>query len=205
MNTSKIIGILIFSMISVMAINFKASAKTETQKYETILREGNFEIRHYPPALLASVEMEGSYDVMKNQGFRVLAGYIFGNNQKNQKISMTSPVRFSEEDGNSVMSFVMPSSMDMENLPEPGDKRIELHRSEPVYVAALRFGGYSSDEKIAARKEELKDILKAKGIDHSAEFEYLGYNPPFQIFNRRNEVVVHLQNFDPSQQTVAGK
>ncbi len=175
----------------------KAANKTETQSYETLLSEGNFEVRYYPPAVMASVDMEGSYDSMKNRGFRTLAGYIFGDNRRDMKISMTSPVRFLEQQEKVRMSFVMPPSMDMGDLPQPRDSRIELHRSVPVYVASLRFSGYSDDEKIESMKVKLEQILEAKGMEHTGNFEYLGYNSPFKLFNRRNEVVVSLSGFDP--------
>jgi hypothetical protein len=34
-----------------------------------------------------------------------------------------------------------------------------------------------------------------KGIQHTGEFTYLGYNPPYQAVNRRNEVIVTLVNY----------
>ena len=146
-------ALFIVAILFLTGMSTTATSKTEIQEYETLFRDGNFEIRYYPSAVMASVEMEGSYDQMKNKGFRTLAGYIFGNNQQNMKISMTSPVRFSENRDEVRMSFVMPSEMDIENLPEPGDERIHLHRTDPVYVASLKFGGYSSDAKIEARKK----------------------------------------------------
>jgi len=34
-------------------------------------------------------------------------------------------------------------------------------------------------------------------LENTGNFEYLGYNPPYQMVNRRNEVIVELVNFDP--------
>jgi hypothetical protein len=42
--------------------------------------------------LLAEVEVAGEREKAINQGFRILAGYIFGGNTVKQKIAMTTPV-----------------------------------------------------------------------------------------------------------------
>jgi len=172
-------------------------AKTETQKYEVLYTKENFEIRFYPEAILATVEMNGSYDDSRNGGFRVLAGYIFGNNKDNSKIAMTSPVRMSGDEKLNEMSFVLPSDMEFEKLPVPNDNKVKLHQSKPMYAASIRFGGYANESEIAEYKEKLTEILKQLKLQHNNQFNYLGYNPPYQMVNRRNEVQVELLGFNP--------
>lgn len=174
-----------------------ADAKTETQKYETVYKNGNFEIRYYPEAILASVNMEGNYDNSRNSGFRVLAGYIFGANQENEKIAMTSPVRMSSNETNNTMSFVLPSKMEFDKLPTPISEKIVLHQSKPVYAAVLQYRGYTNNGEIEKMKAELIDALQTLNLDFNNNFEYLGYNAPFDMINRRNEVLVELPNFNP--------
>jgi hypothetical protein len=175
----------------------KLHAETEIQSYETLYRSGNFEIRYYPQAILASVAMNGNYDNSRNSGFRVLAGYIFGGNETNQKIAMTAPVRMSSNANTSTMSFVLPSEMKYDQLPEPLNDNIVLHRSEPAYAAVVRYGGYTSNREIEKQKKELSTALEKLGIAHKGNFEYLGYNAPYDVFDRRNEVWVELDDFDP--------
>jgi hypothetical protein len=38
----------------------------------------------------------------------------------------------------------------------------------------------------------LKEALKSKGLTYYGNFRFLGYNPPFQFFGRRNEVIVAI-------------
>ena len=69
----------------------------EEPKYEVIQVDGPFEIRHYAPILIAETMIEGDMDEASNKGFRLIADFIFGNNQvpnsnENSRIAMTTPV-----------------------------------------------------------------------------------------------------------------
>ncbi len=180
-------------MIILLVGLFGSERQTEVQSYEVLKVEGAFEVRYYPPAVMASVKMNGGYDNTRNQGFGTLAGYIFGGNEENMKISMTAPVRMSDSDG--TMSFVMPSQYSLDALPTPDNRNVQLHTSEPSVVAVVRFSGWASERKIGEMKERLASWLEQTGYQHNRKFEYLGYNPPYQMINRRNEVLVPLINY----------
>lgn len=197
MKTVTIIGLLTLAFIAIAGM-LKTANSTEIQKYETLYTNGDFEIRFYPTAIMASVSMDGGFDNSRNSGFRVLAGYIFGGNEENQKIAMTAPVRMSNDQGTNTMSFVLPSKMEFNNLPKPNDGDIVLHQSRPVYAAVVRYGGYTNSKEIEAKKKELIGELQNLGLAYKTNFEFLGYNAPYDMFNRRNEVWVELYNFDPA-------
>lgn len=192
-----IISILLILLILVVQGMISIStAKTESQKYRVLLKEGKFEIREYAPAVLATVKMDrDTYRETSSGGFRVLAGYIFGNNERGQKIAMTSPVRMKLAENETEMSFVMPSKFDKDDLPAPVNPNIDMHRTEVEVTASLKFGGWANDKVIQQKIKELEQILMEKGIQHTGEFTYLGYNPPYQAVNRRNEVIVTLVNY----------
>ncbi len=190
-------------MIILLMGLFSSDRQTEVQRYEVLKTDGVFEIRYYPPAVLASVKMGGGYDDTRNQGFGTLAGYIFGGNEENMKISMTAPVRMSEIDN--TMSFVMPSQYSLDALPKPDNRNVQLHTSEPSVVAAVRFSGWASERKIGEMKERLSEWLGKSGYHHNKKFEYLGYNPPYQMVNRRNEVVVPLIDYPGYSENRSGK
>ena len=166
--------------------------KTEQQAYELIQKEGQIELRYYPPAIYASVDVKGNYRESSGNGFRQLADYIFGSNQGNRKIAMTAPVRMEEKSDGYIMSFVIPSEWEMEQLPRPDNSEIDLTETGERYTASITFGGWASDEKIDYYRKELFDYLNRKGIMYDPRFEYLGYNPPFQLTNRRNEIMVEV-------------
>jgi hypothetical protein len=188
-STRSLLILIIIQFIGVMAF-----AKTEDQKYRGVQSEAGFEIRFYPSATLATVYTSAKSDrELSGPGFRKLAGYIFGDNSTDTKISMTSPVHMNINNSQSSMSFVMPSSYTAEKLPEPDDKDVKIEKTPDEYVAAIKFGGYASDEDIVNYSGKLKKLLEEKGISYYGNFRYLGYDPPFKPFGRRNEIIVSVK------------
>ena len=53
--------------------------------------------------------------------------------------------------------------------------------------------GWANDAKIEKYKQQLKAALDAEGIKYSNRFYFFGYNAPFEVFNRKNEIIVELQ------------
>ncbi|HAX95979.1 MAG TPA: SOUL heme-binding protein, partial [Prolixibacteraceae bacterium] len=41
--------------------------------------------------------------------------------------------------------------------------------------------------------EKLQDILRKKGFKTIGNPRFLGYNPPFQLVGRRNEVIIPIE------------
>jgi hypothetical protein len=57
----------------------------------------------------------------------------------------------------------------------------------------LTFSGFASDEKINRKKELLREALKKEQISVKGDFSYLGYNAPWDLFGRRNEVAIKME------------
>jgi len=183
-------------LLTVFLIQFTvmASGKTEEQKYTVVYSNPEFEIRFYPSATLATVYSKAdSYRELSGSGFRTLAGYIFGGNESETSISMTAPVHMDINSDRSAMSFVMPSSFNIDNLPRPNNSQVIIQKTKEEYVAVIKFSGYASDDAIKKQSEKLQKLLVEKGIEYYGNFRYLGYNPPYQIINRRNEVIVSVK------------
>jgi hypothetical protein len=64
----------------------------EEPKYEVLHTYPDFELRRYAPYLVAETEVTGDCDGVGSQAFRILAGYIFGDNRAQEKMEMTAPV-----------------------------------------------------------------------------------------------------------------
>jgi hypothetical protein len=193
------IFLLIISSLIALFIVFQlyiTMAKSETQAYTVIKVEEEFEIRHYPSFTMASIKSSATtYRELGSSGFRKLAGYIFGGNKDKKQIAMTSPVHMDINDSASTMGFVMPSTYNKDNLPLPNSSDVTIKTVAEEYVAAITFGGFASDERIKKHTAMLESALKANHIPYYGNFRFLGYNPPYQLFGRRNEIVVAV-NWD---------
>ena len=56
------------------------------------------------------------------------------------------------------------------------------------------LGDCANYEKIRKYRQKLKSASNEESIKHTNNFYFLGYNPPFDFFNRKNELIVELQN-----------
>jgi hypothetical protein len=188
-----IIILAVITLITLLLQSFTimSTNKTEEQKYSIVRKYRDFEIRFYPSATIATVNSDAkTYRDLSGPGFRKLAGYIFGGNEANTKISMTSPVQMDINDSVSSMSFVMPSAYKKDNLPKPNDPDVRIKNTADEHVAVIRFGGYASDKDLKFYSEKLQNLLKENGITSLGNYRFLGYNPPFQFIGRRNEIIV---------------
>jgi hypothetical protein len=181
--------IILLQSFTIMATN-----KTEEQKYSLVRQYRDFEIRFYPSTTIATITSNAkTYKELSGPGFQKLAGYIFGGNETNTKISMTTPVQMDINNTFSTMSFVMPSSFTKESLPKPNDPNVRIMNTADEYVAVIRFGGFASDKDLKFYSEKLQKLLKENGITSSGNYRFLGYNPPFQFIGRRNEIIVEVE------------
>jgi hypothetical protein len=169
------------------------SFKTHQQPYQVIRHEKNFEIRFYPSVTMATVTSTArSYDALLQIGFKKLASYIFGGNEDKLQIAMTSPVHMDINESLSSMSFVMPEGYSQDDMPEPDDHLVSIQTTSDEYVAAIKFGGYADDSDIKLYSERLEKELKAKSISYYSNFRFLGYDRPYHLLGRKNEVIVSV-------------
>jgi hypothetical protein len=202
---------LLFALsFSVMAI--------EEPKHRVIETVGKIELREYEPALLAEVDVSGERSAAINQGFRILAGYIFGGNQGQAKIAMTAPVTQAPERASSAgekiamtapvtqesvgsggetrwrVAFMMPGKYTIETLPKPNDERVKFRVSDPVKRVAIVFDGFSTSSNLGTHREQLETFVKERGLNTKGEYTMAFYNDPFTLpWNRRNEWWVAIE------------
>ncbi len=189
-----ILAVVFLLIVLLQSFVIMPTNKTEEQKHSIIRKYKDFEIRFYPSATIATINSNAkTYRDLSGPGFQKLAGYIFGGNEANKKISMTTPVQMDINDSVSTMSFVMPSAYKKENLPKPNDPDVQIKNTADEYVAVIRFGGYASDEDLKFYSEKLQNLLKENGITSFGNYRFLGYNPPFQFIGRRNEIIVSVR------------
>ena len=181
----------------------------EEPGYTVIEQVDNFELRMYEPKIVAETLVEGDFSEVGNEGFRRLAGYIFGNNRKDEsidmtapvnqeprpeKISMTAPVSQEEESGMWRITFTMPAEYTLETLPAPLDDRVVLTQKPARLMAAIRYSGTWSRKRYQEYEARLKSLIDERGLEAVGEPVFARYNPPFTLwFLRRNEVLIQVE------------
>jgi SOUL heme-binding protein len=188
-----------------------AMAAIEEPAFETAKQSGEFEIRRYAPMIVAETRVEGDLWGASSEGFRVIAGYIFGNNTSAkgagsekvamtapvtveaapEKIAMTAPVTTEAEGSRFRMHFVMPSTFTLATLPKPKDDRVKLREIPARTMAVVKFSGFAGEGKVKEKTDELLAWMKAGGIEPAGAPQLARYDPPWTLpFLRRNEVMV---------------
>ncbi|MDA9875578.1 MAG: heme-binding protein [Flavobacteriaceae bacterium] len=189
---SIVLGVLLLIFIGVQLFAIKSQRNIETYPYKVTKTYDSFEIRDYEPTLFTSVKLSTkNYKESSSKGFSILAGYIFGDNDRNEKIAMTSPVAMTLEDP-ITMLFMVPKKFEKEKLPQPNQPQIVFKKEPAKTVAAISFNGWADDDKIEHYKKKLKFALEKEEIPYTNRFYFLGYNAPYEVFNRKNEVIVEL-------------
>ena len=196
------------------------ASNVEQARYEVIRSEDNFEIRNYPPLLVAEATTTGDRDTAIGEGFKLLAGYIFGDNtandkiamtapvtqQNNEKIAMTAPVMQQSQEktpGNNgqnqwQVQFVMPTKYNLQTIPKPNNAKVHLRETAPAKFAVIRFSGRATPENIAEHEQELMAYLQNHQIKSVSAPIYAFFNPPWTVpFLRRNEVMMQIANSSP--------
>ena len=197
--------IFIVTIVISQNFNFKRMSKeqiTETSKnvntiaYEVLASKDGYQIRKYPKLTVATTEFNSnSYSNNSSMGFRKIASYIFGGNSSNEQIAMTSPVQM-DMGAKPAMSFFMPGNVDPSKLPAPNRKDVIVTIQPSKIVAVIEFSGWASDRKLSNQFNLLKSKLKNESIEFENSYCFLGYNPPYKLINRKNEVIIPLSNYD---------
>ena len=169
------------------------SSKIESPKYTVIKSYDGFELRQYGSMILAqTVVTSSSYETSSSTGFRTVANYIFGGNDENKKIAMTSPVIMDMGD-ETKMSFVMPKEHSMSSLPKPNTEQVEILPVSPKKYAVLTFPGYANNKKLKKYSERLLKRVKAEGLETTGNIQFMRYNAPWQVIGRKNEVAIEVK------------
>jgi len=202
------LGSLLLTGCSVFGQNNVDSAPYSLLKADEALK---IEIRNYESMVLVSADMSGDG---RNSAFRKLFRYISGENQgakeiamtapvfmngdqpsdQGTEIAMTAPVLMNNQDGKSMMSFVMPKDFTLQNTPKPNDPTVLVSEVKNYKVATIQFSGTLSTGNVAEHTKILQDWMKTAGyIAISAPVE-AGYNGPMTLpMLRRNEILIQIQ------------
>jgi hypothetical protein len=199
------VALLLFSARSAMA--------TETPAFDVVGAWPDAELRRYGPTVVAETRVEGGREDAGREGFRRLAGYIFGGNRARasiamtapvaqapsppagQRIAMTAPVAQAPSGGGAWMvAFTMPRAWSMATLPVPDDPRVTLRELPPRLVLARAYRGGWSPARLDEESRALRAAAEREGLRVVGELTWARYDPPWTPpFLKRNEVMVDVE------------
>ena len=210
MTTLILLIIIILAIIVLWSAWGYFSSRVEQAEYRVVKKMSGYEIREYPAHIVAQTTVKGRYQEALNEGFRIVAGYIFGNNSKKQsiamtapvieqgvsseKISMTAPVLATTQGESHVISFNMPRSYTLQTLPEPTDSRVKIVQLPAKKFAAIKFSWLRTNEIIEKMETKLLKLLSQDNVEVLGSPMYAGYNAPWTPpWMTRNEVMVEIK------------
>ena len=166
----------------------------EEPTFEILKKFRRFEVRRYSDSIQARVHTPGDGWSNTSSGFRRIAGYIFGSNDRKQSIAMPAPVHMWKDDEGSMMAFTMPSEHGLDDLPEPEDPGVELLSIEGAIFASMKFSGFSGHSKRDRLIAKLQMLVEKEGLVAAGEPILAVYDNPTSTlpFMRRNEKLLPL-------------
>lgn len=186
-------------------------SKVEEPAYKVVKKQGNIEHRRYPASLVAETVVKGERKQALNDGFRIIADFIFGNNKAKQEIAMTAPVEGEQLSQNIAMTapvdqqkadndswvvrFYMPKEYSLETLPTPLDKRVQVNVLPEREFVVIVFSGMNTDSNVSKHLAKLEQYIKRNGLAVEPPPKYAFYNPPWTLPPfKRNEIMYKLSN-----------
>jgi len=161
------------------------------------------EIRSYPASKWIQTSMQGkasSLNSMSSPAFRRLFNYISGKNVEGKKIEMTSPVLMAMIPTNQGELINMNSDMKVDmkfyidksteaDMPIPNDSSVKITALGENTYAVIRFSGFAGMSDYIEKRNKLVKLLgQDANLYDTVNIMTAGYDAPWKIIGRRNEV-----------------
>ncbi len=199
----------------------KPAMAIEEPKYEVVTADAQFEVRHYAPILIAETIVEGDMDAASSKGFRLIADFIFGNNQqsdsdKKAKIAMTAPVTVEPQSSKIAMTapvtvepqaaessmkiaktwrinFVMPSQYTLATIPKPKNNAVTLREVPSKYFIVHKYSGFNTVSRVQSKTDEAVEWATKRSYKIIGIPQLSRYDPPWTLpMFRRNEIMIEI-------------
>lgn len=184
--------------------------KLETPCNIVVANQTNYVVRQYNPlgqqAFTFANVTGANYNSAVGTGFRANFEYIEGSNSVGVKIPMTAPVLTFGNGSDWHVGFYCPASLypTVASIPVPSDSDVIITPlPDSVYYAVVEFPGFAGLNDYQTYQASLLKWLAADGVSvvpadspaayAGTNFAYAGYDSPFTIFNRHNEVWIQVE------------
>ena len=142
----------------------------ETPQYEVTSEHDGFEVRCYSEMIIATTSVRSDYRGSTSSGFRRIANYIFGGNDKEMKIAMTAPVIAdcpSEGLEAYNISFVMPREHSLTDLPKSNTENVSIQKKLWARLQYMLLGVGRQSLEARAFKKNLQRFSSRTTLKHA--------------------------------------
>ncbi|MEY3446993.1 MAG: hypothetical protein RIR45_1748 [Pseudomonadota bacterium] len=170
---------------------------TEEPKFTVLSKDGAIELRQYAPFLIAETVVEGDMDEASKRGFRLIADFIFGNNQapdnpgSSAKIAMTAPVTVVPEAPSQKIAMTAPVTVAPADL---GASPMAVNRWRVYFVMPSQY-------KLATLPKPNNSAVTVREVPAKryAVLGYSGFNTESRVQQRTTELLawVKANNLTP--------
>ena len=165
-------------------------------KYTLVDKKNGYEIRKYEPSKWVGTTISSmNYSSAVYTGFNRLFQYISGANTAKEKIPMAAPVATKIVPGqgpacesNFTVLFFTPFAYQA-NTPAPINPQLAIVNLPAITAYVASFGGWEGDTELEKYSSELAAQLIKDKVDFVQDYYFTaGYDPPYRIIGRHNEV-----------------
>lgn len=173
---------------------YDTSSKYKEPSYTLIKKLDKIEFREYDENIIIKTSKSNANGEANNSLFRILASYIFGGNEKNEKIPMTAPVITTNIDNNHEMIFFILNKNTSEDLPIPNSTKIQIDNLNLNKTISISFGMWATKKRIKYYKKLLDKYIFENSINIKPNLMVAQYNSPWVVPPfRRNELIYQIK------------
>jgi len=166
----------------------------EEPKFEVTAKDGNYEVRRYAPVIVAETYVEGDMDAASRKGFKLIADYIFGNNQlagtaaekASEKIAMTAPVTAEPVPASGKIEMTAPVTV------EPVAAAASMASATQWRIHFVMPSQYSMQTLPKPNNEAVK--LRAMPARTFAVLSYSGFNTAARVQEKTDELALWMKS-----------
>ena len=182
---------------AILTIGFTAGSMVmavEEPKFEVMAQDGNCEVRRYAPVIVAETYVEGDMDAATRKGFKLIADYIFGNNQlagnaadkASEKIAMTAPVTVEPVAASGKIAMTAPVTV------EPLAAASSMASANQWRIHFVMPSQYSMQTLPKPNNEAVK--LRPMPARTLAVLSYSGFNTASRVQEKTDELALWMKS-----------
>ena len=187
-------NVLLLAFATIGLILGEVAMAIEEPAFEKLEKVENIEIRQYRPVIVAETFVDGDMGSASNNGFRLIADYIFGNNlsrsgsgaKTSEKIAMTAPVSVEPAARSETIAMTAPV-----NVEPQGDAVSGMMRSKRWRVQFTMPSEYSMATLPTPRNPAV--ILREVPGKRYAVLAFSGFVGEEKVQQRTDELLTWLK------------